>query len=488
MADPEHIKWLREGVDSWNQRLGKTRIAPDLSYSNITELLGGSDDILSETPPINLRGSSLRNADLSGSRIIFSDLTMTNLGHSDLTGSFFLESNMQNASFHRCKLPKAEFVGCDLSGATFSSNDSREAQFQFCKLKGTQLYDDNIAEADFLQSRIWEAYLFESHETDSTNSVSFKLEEVGCINDLLEACREFRQTYGDDLVLYFRGENKVFSDLRPSVMRVPQEGEAALRLAEAEMLNDLMTRQPEAFNGLHSALAQWVLAQHHGLKTRLLDITRNPLVAVFNASQGPKDQDGRLHVFAVPRSLIKPFNSDTVRLITNFAKLPRAEQHVILGRQAQDIEEEDVPVPGNFLTFPYFFTKAKEHLYTAIRKESPYFEGGINVRDLFRVVVVEPQQSFERIRVQSGAFLVSAFHERFEEGEIRKKHPTVPLYSHHVLTVPKVRKLSLEDDLRLLNVTQEILFPSVDEAAEAITKQYGHRPNKLETSSEELRG
>ena len=110
-------------------------------------------------------------------------------------------------------------------------------------------------------------------------------------------------------------------------------------------------------------------------------------------------------------------------------------------------------------------------LYQLIRTEKPNFDERIDPRDYYRVIVVEPQQSSERIRAQSGAFLMSAFHQRFERSEILKTNPDIPIYAHYELSIPKGRKSSIRDELRLLNVTREKLFPGLDASAEAITEQ-----------------
>ena len=82
--------------------------------------------------------------------------------------------------------------------------------------------------------------------------------------------------------------------------------------------------------------------------------------------------------------------------------------------------------------------------------------------------MVEPQQSSERLRAQAGAFLVSAFHERFERDEMLKWNKNIPVYAHYELTISGGHKDRIMEDLQLLNVTRETLFPGLDSSAESV--------------------
>lgn len=424
----KHVKWLREGVESWNKKRREYDFQPDLADAD-------------------LRDGNFENANFTGA----------DLSHADMRKGKFARANFTNANLSEANIKDADLSEAVLTGV-----------------------------ADITGVFPLKSVLFPSMR--GPDPVPRFPEKVKSVGNLLKRCRTLKKHYKPDSsdkyfneysLLYFRGERGNSWDLEPSAMRDEdlQSGkETFFWKKEGEMLLDLMSRRPEDFVGVSSAISQWVIAQQHGLKTRLLDITRNPLVALFHSCReysvsGSSDpSDGILHVFAVPKNLVKAFDSDTVSIIANLAKLPRFEQDMLMG--LSDLEEFDF---NNESGRPNDYSIVMDRLYHYIRREKPYFEKRIDIRHMFQVFVVEPEQSFERIKAQSGAFLISAFHKRFETEQIRKSvskaNANIPLYHHYKLTVPAECKENILDELELLNVKREVLFPSLDEAAEAVVRK-----------------
>ena len=489
MANTEHITWLLEGVESWNARREQQDFVPDFGGTNIYEEFQKTGKINEDgniplvginlstanfrksclsarfsTGGADLRDANLGSANLQDAQLTNSKLDDAVLYNATLSGARLSSASLCRAKMASARLYKTELFGADLTDAELGSAYLENANLSCAKLVGTDLTAATLTGTVLGWSRPWKAKLYQdSYSTTIPYTHTGYDKHINCVADLIKECRDLG-AHHNDCLLFFRGEHTNAWGLQPSVMRCSREDRHSLRAKESEMLLDLMSRRPEDFNDTTSALSQWVLAQHHGLKTRLLDVTRNPLVALFCACESD-EEIGRLHVFSVPRELVKPFNSDTISIIANFAKLARAEQNLLLGWTGTDIEERE-PEPQ----FLYIYEHAMRHLYQLIRQEKPFFEERIDPRDFFRVFVVEPEQSFERIWAQSGAFLISAFHEWFERSKVLNWNPRIPIYDHSMFVVPNNNKQHILDDLRLLNITHETLFPGLDEAAEAITK------------------
>ncbi len=458
MADKQHLAWLREGVAAWNQRRANIPFRPDLSNIDLAPRSGASVSerfaMDQSSPLLNFDGYfDLSGIDLSYgflARLIADSLISR---ESDFTNSILTWARLRDADLWRSKFDNAKLPGADLS------------------------------RADLTGTRLWTADLFTTRaQLDYSSPPELSTTVIRCIPDLMIVLNELKDLYADytdiDTVThYFRGHKSQCFNLAPTLMREDSvHRRRLLRAFESPILTDLMARHPERFSEATSAFDRLVLARQHGLPTRLLDVTKNPLVALYFACEDRDDtQDAEFHVFAVPRTLIKPFHSEAVSVIANFTRLSRGEQNWLLTKRKSDTDEDnDVPpefhIPNQ--TSWYGYRDILARLCVAITEEKPGFENRIDPRDLFSVFVVEPRQSFDRIRLQSGAFLMSAFHERFERSEITKRSAGIPIYHHYVLNVPNSCKRALMEDLRRLNVTREALFPSLDESARAIESRY----------------
>ena len=462
---------LDKGVDAWNDLRKKAlegtldddelfSLVWDSDFSNVNFFWAFLDSGQHHDDwPISLAGVVLREANLSNTMLRDVDLTRADFEYTNLSDAYLSDTMLRRAILQNALLVDALMDRTDLTGANLREADLTNADLRDAILDSADVTTANLIGADLSGTELWTAKLFATNTT-SPSQLQGQQNPIGSISGLLNAFRRIKSHHkkeNDDVLFYFRGEPQCGWNLIPSVMR------ESFVLSESEMLLELMSRRPEEFGKMPSSLAQWMLAQHHGLKTRFLDVTKNPLVALFHAceqSENYKNDDARLHIFAVPRPLIKSFNSDTASVITNFAKLSKQEQDLLLGKKVH-------PQEYSFGRTNYY-RKAMDRLCQLIQEEKPYFRNRIDIKDLFRVIVVEPQQLSERLRAQSGAFLLSAFHERFERSEVERKIPDIPVYAHYTLSIPHRRKSRINEDLNLINIRRETLYPGLDESAKAI--------------------
>lgn len=111
--------------------------------------------------------------------------------------------------------------------------------------------------------------------------------------------------------ILFRGQNKDY-DLRPGINR--QKNRKHLVKSERQVFENFKTRINNFSNYTNSNLyTDWdylVLAQHYGLKTRLLDWSGNPYVALwFATSLDISSTYGVVYIYKIDKSKITSFKN-----------------------------------------------------------------------------------------------------------------------------------------------------------------------------------
>src|SRR5882672_1608880 len=109
----------------------------------------------------------------------------------------------------------------------------------------------------------------------------------------------------------FRGVNSVAYDLLPRVGRIP--GYTATLERDFVRLFKIHGR-PYLDHRPRDDWEWLAIAQHHGLPTRLLDWSRNPLVAAYFAAEKPSGTDAAIYVFEAQHVLAEEPGGDPLRI------------------------------------------------------------------------------------------------------------------------------------------------------------------------------
>lgn len=107
---------------------------------------------------------------------------------------------------------------------------------------------------------------------------------------------------------FYRGHSQENWNLNPSLFRPEYK---FIKENEANVLRELQIFYPDSFDSCGNLLEKLVVAQHYGIPTRLLDITTNPLIALYFACYNKKPNSGnaKVYIIDVPKANIVYFDN-----------------------------------------------------------------------------------------------------------------------------------------------------------------------------------
>lgn len=255
----------------------------------------------------------------------------------------------------------------------------------------------------------------------------------------------------DSTETFFRGHSDARYELTPSLLRKWENGDWKFMPSEDRLCKELLIAHYDEFQGDQYCFDRLVRMQHYGLPTRLLDISSNPLVALFFACSGRSDQlgvDGEVIVFKVKSELVKYFDSDTVSCISNLSNLTYAQKNNV----DLSLDKER-----------FNSTEVAGKLLHHIKSEKGFFEGRIVPDDLRSIVCVKAKRTNTRIKSQSGAFLLFG-HEA-----------ALPDAGQDGLEVSRVtiqNKPHILEQLGQININATTVYPSIEETAVHLRDQH----------------
>lgn len=252
---------------------------------------------------------------------------------------------------------------------------------------------------------------------------------------------------GNSETLFFRGQSNKAWDIRPSIFR------DSLISVEHKIIQTAMARVPQEFRDCSSSFEELTKLQHYGLPTRLLDITLNPLVALYFAclpAPQIKDEEGN-----------NVYPDGIVYICHGYEEHEKSFKSNILSKIAK------ISFDGN-LTLKDL--KSKLGVIENINAES-------FIKLIQDTIFVMPSYSNSRLIRQSGAFLISgAINITEDELELWNSKVTKSVrnlnqeVNKRSITVSQEVKEDLLDELNFFNINESTLFPELEHQMSHIKK------------------
>jgi len=307
------------------------------------------------------------------------------------------------------------------------------------------------------------------------------------VSDVEEYVREvsnFVSAQGDKYIAYFRGEKYYGATaLAPSVFRGETYKKEHIFYREITRFND------RYFEADKTTIDRLCRMQHYGCATRLLDLSEDCFTALFFALlKRESDIPCYVYVFAIPQEKIKYYDSDTVTILANLAKLPfdKKDGKSPYGNKSKvHLTEAAKKIINKGMSVKKYNKKYLSFLLHHIREDKPQMLPIINMGDIFSVQCVKTKLNTDRIRLQKGAFLIFGLN-------VNQPDTAIPLdgsytepdfwrnnseYRWEGIPIKKILKINIGKELTTktlenLGISIQYIYPEMNEINDYLKEKY----------------
>ncbi|HFI0419611.1 TPA: FRG domain-containing protein [Streptococcus suis] len=248
--------------------------------------------------------------------------------------------------------------------------------------------------------------------------------------------------------LFYRGHSNVNYLLKPGVAR-----NINLHRNEHHLYEQTILRNPDYFKDDKYHIDKLKTMQHYGVPTRLLDITSNPLIALYFSACTSDDVDGEVIIFNVDENDIKYTESDSISVLASMALLDYHTKDSLYQRNNNQINN----ISG-------------DKLLSKIRLEKPSFQNTINSNIFEENFFVLTKKDNRRIQKQDGAFICCSCNP-YTAKSINQYRFSIH-NKRQILIISKNAKKSILNQLELFDIHRGSIYPEIDKVSEYLVKKY----------------